>query len=341
MAKVVTLGEMMLRLSPVGHQRFVQTQQFDAVYGGGEANVAAALAGFGMDAAFVSKMPAHEIGQAAVNELRRYGVDISNILRGGERLGIYFLERGAAQRPSKVIYDRANSAFALANPEEFDWDVIFTGASWFHFSGITPALGENAYEICLDACRKAKEKGIVVSCDLNYRKNLWTTEQAGKTMRQLMPYVTVLIANQEQVKSLFGMNAVSAEIKEEPVDYNGCRSLCEQLRAEWPNLSDIVLTLRGSVSGDDNYFGAVYDNKTEFVCSRNYRIHMVDRVGSGDAFAAGMIYALCQNESAQSAVEFAVASGVLKHSIEGDISMMSVSEVNALAQGDASGKVQR
>lgn len=341
MAKIMALGEIMLRLSPKGHRRFVQAGEFDVVYGGGEANVAVGLSNFGMDAGFVSKIPQHEIGQAAVNELRKNGVDTSRIIRGGARLGIYFLETGAAQRPSKVVYDRANSAFALAEPQEFDWDAVFDGCEWFHFSGITPALGKNAAQICKDACAAAKKKDITVSCDLNYRKNLWTLEEAGEMMKSLMPYVDVLIANQEQVKSLFGMEAASAEIKEPNVDYSGCQSLCVQLRKTWPQLDKIVLSLRGSVSGDDNYFGAAYDDGTGFVHSRNHLIHMVDRVGSGDAFSAGIIYAIMNGYPAQEAIEFAVASGVLKHSIEGDGSMESVEEVKALASGDGSGKVQR
>lgn len=341
MARILTLGEIMLRLSPKGHRRLVQAGELEVVYGGGEANVAVALAQFGLDAGFVTKLPAHELGQAAVNELRRYGVDTGAILRGGERLGVYFLEKGAAQRPSKVVYDRAGSAFALARPEEFDWDTILAGAEWLHVSGITPALGSNARQICRDACQAARERGMEVSCDLNYRKNLWTLEEAGRTLEELMPFVTVLIANQEQVKSLFGMEAVSAEIKDPPVDYSGCESLCAQLRRRWPNLRRIALSLRGSVSGDDNWFGAVLDDGAGIVHAQNRLIHMVDRVGSGDAFSAGMIYALIQGMPAQEAVEFAAAAGVLKHSIEGDAFLASVAEVQALAGGEASGRVQR
>ncbi|MBS1473445.1 MAG: sugar kinase [Massilimaliae sp.] len=341
MAEIMTLGEIMLRLSPKGHRRFVQAGEFDIVYGGGEANVAMALSNFGMDAGFISKIPSHEIGQAAVNELRKYGVSTSAIVRGGARLGIYFLEMGAAQRPAKVVYDRAGSAFALADPAEFCWNKILAGTKWLHFSGITPALGENAKQISFDACKAARDKGIIVSCDLNYRKNLWSLEEAGCVMKELMPYVDVLIANQEQVKSLFGMQAVSAEIKETEVDYSGCQSLCAQLRETWPQLQKIVLSLRGSVSGDDNYFGACYDDGAGFYHAKNYLIHMVDRVGSGDAFSAGIIYAIMNEFPAQEAIEFAVASGVLKHSIEGDVSVEGVEEVKALAGGDGSGKVQR
>ena len=341
MAQVTTLGEILLRLSPKGYQRFVQADAFRAIYGGGEANVALALSGFSVDAAFVSKVPAHEIGQSAVNALRRYGVDTSKILRGGDRLGIYFLEPGASQRPSKVIYDRAGSAFALASPDEFDWKTIFSDGKWFHFSGITPALGENARQICLDACQKAKEMGLTVSCDLNYRKNLWTEKEAGKVMEGYLPYVDVLIANQEQVKGLFSIDAVSAEIKEKTVDYSGCESLLYQLRARWPHLQKIALSLRGSVSGDDNYFGAMFDDGAQTAVSPNYRIHMVDRVGSGDAFAAGIIYGSLLGLSAKETVDFAVAAGTLKHTIEGDSALMTVDEVKALAGGDGSGKVQR
>ena len=341
MAKILTLGEIMLRLSPKGRRRLVQAGELEAVYGGGEANVAVALSQFGLDAGFVTKLPAHELGQAAVNELRRYGVDIRAILRGGDRIGIYFLEKGAAQRPSRVVYDRAGSAFALAEPEEFDWDGIFSGAEWFHLSGITPALGENARQICRDACRAARARGMEVSCDLNYRKNLWTLEEADRALEELMPLVTVLIANQEQVKSLFGMEAPSAEIKEPDVDYSGCESLCAQLRRRWPQLGRIALSLRGSVSGDDNWFGAVLDDGSGMVYAANRLIHMVDRVGSGDAFSAGVIYGAVTGMPAQEAVDFAAAAGVLKHSIEGDAFLASAAEVRALAGGEASGRVQR
>lgn len=341
MAELLTMGEMMLRLSPKGKKRFLQANELEAIYGGGEANVAIQLAAFGLDAGYITKLPENDLGQAAVNELRKYGVDTSTVIRGGDRIGIYFLEHGASQRPSKVIYDRANSAIAQAEPEEFDWDAMFADASWFHCSGITPALGENAKQFTLDAVKSAKAHGVRVSCDLNYRKKLWTVEEAGRAMREIMPYVDVLIANQEQVKDLFGYQAVSAEIKEPEIDYSGCRDLCKQLTAEWANLSHIAMTLRGSVSGDENYFGAMLYDGLDYAISKNHLIRMVDRVGSGDAFSAGMIYALHQGYEPQRAVNFAVASGTLKHAIEGDVSMLSVDEVEALAGGEGSGKVQR
>jgi 2-dehydro-3-deoxygluconokinase len=340
MAKVITFGEIMLRLAPEGYFRFVQAENFGAIYGGGEANVAVSLSNFGIDAAFVTKLPKHDIGQAAVNSMRKFGVDTSKIVRGGDRVGIYFLEKGASQRPSKVIYDRAHSSIATASKEDFNWDEIFEGAEWFHFTGITPALGQNVAEICLEACKAAKSKGITVSCDLNYRKNLWTTEQAGKTMAALMEYVDVCIANEEDAEKVFGIKDDSTDITGGKLNHDGYKEVARKL-AERFGFSKVAITLRGSISASDNNWAAMlYDGK-EYFFSKNYLVHIVDRVGGGDSFGAGLIYGAVSGMSSADMLEFAVASSCLKHSIEGDINHVSVAEVKALAGGDGSGRVQR
>ncbi|MDD3693429.1 MAG: sugar kinase [Oscillospiraceae bacterium] len=340
MKRVITFGEIMLRLAPVGYYRFVQADTFGATYGGGEANVAVSLANYGLDAAFVTKLPTHEIGQAAVNSLRRFGVDTSKIVRGGNRVGIYFLEKGASQRPSKVVYDRAGSAIAQAKLSDFDWDNIFNGVDWFHFTGITPALGENVAEICKAACKCAKDKGVTISCDLNYRKNLWTREQAGQTMSELMPYVDVCIANEEDAADVFGIRAENTDVTTGKVNHEGYKQVAKKL-ADTFGLKKVAITLRGSISANDNNWAAMlYDGKSYYF-SRNYLVHIVDRVGGGDSFGAGLIYSLLSGYDTQSALEFAVAASCLKHSIEGDFNLVSVDEVKKLAAGDASGRVQR
>mgnify|MGYP001198613424 CR=1 FL=1 len=340
MAKVVTFGEIMLRLAPPGYLRFVQADSFEATYGGGEANVAVSLANFGVDAAFVTKLPKHEIGQAAVNSLRRFGVDTSWIVRGGDRLGIYFIEKGASQRPSKVIYDRAGSSIATAQKEDFEWDKIFEGAEWFHFTGITPALGPNVAGICVEACKTAKEKGITISCDLNYRKKLWTREQAGRTMSELMKYVDVCIANEEDAEMVFGIRAEDTDISGGKLSHEGYSKVARKL-ADTFILSKVAITLRSSISASDNNWAAMlYDGKECFF-SKTYPVHIVDRVGGGDSFGAGLIYGLLKGMSAKETLEFAVAASCLKHSIEGDFNHVSVDEVKSLAGGDGSGRVQR
>lgn len=340
MKKIVTFGEIMLRLAPEGYLRFVQADTFGATYGGGEANVAVSLANFGMQAAFVTKLPAHEIGQSAVNALRRYGVDTSAIVRGGSRIGIYFLEKGASQRPSKVIYDRARSAIAEAQPSDFHWDEIFAGADWFHFTGITPALGKSVADICLDACKAAKAKGVKISCDLNYRKNLWSREEAGRVMAGLMPYVDLCIANEEDAKDVFGIEAAHTDIRQGKLNHEGYEQVARALTERF-GFERVAITLRSSISANDNdWAGMLYDGKTAWF-SRGYPIHIVDRVGGGDSFGAGLIYALLSEYSPQDAIEFAVAASCLKHSIEGDFNQVSVAEVSRLAGGDASGRVQR
>lgn len=340
MAKVITFGEIMLRLAPEGYYRFVQAQSLGATYGGGEANVAVSLANYGVDAAFVTKLPKHDIGQAAVNKLREFGVDTSNITRGGDRVGIYFLEKGASQRPSKVVYDRAGSAIATANKEDFDWNKIFEGVEWFHFTGITPALGDNVAEICMEACKAAKAKGITISCDLNYRKNLWTREKAGQVMDGLMKYVDVCIANEEDAADVFGIKAADTDVTTGKVNHEGYKDVAKQL-ADRFGFKKVAITLRGSISANDNNWAAMLYTDGKYYFSKNYLIHIVDRVGGGDSFGAGLIYSCINNYAPQDTIEYAVAASCLKHTIEGDLNMVSVDEVKKLAGGDGSGRVQR
>lgn len=340
MKKVVTFGEIMMRLNPEGYRRFVQADRFEASYAGGEANVAVGLAQFGMDAAFVSKVPAHEIGQCAVNELRRFGVDTSLILHGGDRLGLYYVEKGASQRASKVIYDRADSAIAKAAVSEFDWDAIFENVAWFHWTGITPALGGELPEICLEACKAAKAHGVTISCDLNFRKKLWTSAQANAVMSKLMPYVDVCIANEEDAKDVFGIAASGTDIAAGKLSREGYRSVAEQLCARF-GFKAVAITLRGSISASDNDWAAMLYTGGETYFSPTYHIRIVDRVGGGDSFGAGLIYAMLNGKAPQDTVNFAVAASCLKHSIEHDFDLVSVSEVEALAAGNASGRVQR
>ena len=340
MKKIITFGEIMMRLNPEGYVRFVQSEKFEASYAGGEANVAVSLANFGMDASFVSKVPAHEIGQCAVNELRRYGVNTDLMVRGGDRLGLYFVEKGASQRASKVIYDRAGSAIAKASASDFDWKKIFDGVDWFHFTGITPALGGELPEICLEACKAAKELGVKISCDLNYRKKLWSRETAGQVMAQLMPYVNVCIANEEDAKDGFGIEAEDTDLNAGKVNHDGYISVARQL-AERFGFEKVAITLRGSISASDNQWAAMLYSNGEAFFSPTYNVHIVDRVGGGDSFGAGLIYSLLSNYDEQRAVNFAVAASCLKHSIEHDFNLVSVSEVESLAGGNASGRVQR
>lgn len=338
--RIVTFGEIMLRLAPMGYDRFVQADSFQAIYGGGEANVAISLAGFGADARFVSKVPAHEIGQAAINTLRRYGVDTTKIARGGKRLGIYFLEKGASQRPSKVIYDRAGSAIAEAESADFDWDAIFDDAQWFHFTGITPAISDGAAMLCKEAASAAKKRGLTVSCDLNYRKNLWTREKAGQVMSQLMPYVDICVANEEDASDVFGIRAAHSDVAGGKLNREGYASVAKQL-VERFGFKKVAITLRASISANDNDWAGMLFAEGEALFSRSYSIHIVDRVGGGDSFCAGLIYALTQGKTDAEALEFAVAASCLKHTIEGDYNLVSVSEAEKLAGGDGSGRVQR
>ena len=340
--KVVTFGELMLRLQPYNYERFVQCDHVEFTFGGGEANVAVSLANYGMDVAFVTKLPAHAIGQAAVNSLRRYGVDTSKIVRGGERIGIYFNEKGASQRGSVCIYDRAHSAIQTADPSEFDWDAIFEGASWFHFTGITPALGPNVVQMCLEACKAAKARGIQISCDLNYRGKLWTRDQARAAMTELCQYVDVCISNEEDAKDVFGIEAEATDIYGGSLNHEGYKSVAKQLADKF-GFKKVAITLRESHSAFDNGWSAMlYDAASDEYCfSKKYDLHIIDRVGGGDSFGGGLIYSLLSGKTTQQAVEFAVAASALKHSIEGDYNMVTVAEVEKLAGGDGSGRIQR
>ncbi len=340
MAKIVTLGEIMLRLSTPGHSRFVQTDSFDVVYGGGEANVAVSCANYGHDAYFVTKLPAHEIGQSAVNALRRYGVNTEYIARGGERVGIYYLESGSAMRPSKVIYDRAHSAISEALPEDFDFDEIMDGADWFHWSGITPAISDKAAELTRLACEAAKRHGVTVSVDLNFRKKLWTKEKAQSVMRPLMKYVDVCIGNEEDAELCLGFKP-DADIEGGRTDAEGYKSIFKAMALEF-GFRYVVSTLRESFSASHNGWKAmIYDGKDFYESKRYDILPIVDRVGGGDAFSGGLIHGLLTRTTQGEALEFAVAASALKHTVNGDFNMVSASEVEALAGGDSSGRVQR
>lgn len=338
--KAVTFGEIMLRLAPEGYLRFVQADHFGAVYGGGEANVAVSLANYGVNSVFVTKLPRHEIGQAALNSLRRFGVDTSRIARGGDRLGVYYLEKGASQRPSKVIYDRSMSAFALSKPSDYDWDCIFEGADWFHFTGITPALGGRIADICLYAASEARRRGITVSCDLNYRKKLWTREEAGRVMSELCQNVDICIANEEDAANVFGIYAAETDVQKGTLNRDGYVSVARQLSKRF-GFKVVAITLRESLSANDNHWSAMMYTDEKAYFSRKYPIHIVDRVGGGDSFGAGLIYAMLSGWNEQKIIEFAVAASCLKHTVEGDYNMMSTDEVLSLAEGNASGRVQR
>ena len=338
--KVVTFGELMVRLQPYHYERFVQADHLEFSFGGGEANVAVSLANYGLDSVYVTKLPAHAIGQAAVNSLRRYGVDTSMIVRGGNRVGIYYNEKGASQRPSVCIYDRAHSAISEATTADFDWDRIFDGADWFHFTGITPALGPNVIEICEAACKAARARGAKISCDLNYRGKLWTREQAREAMTGLCRYVDVCISNEEDAKDVFGIEAEATDVTAGELNREGYKSVARQLMDAF-GFEKVAITLRESKSAFDNDWSAMLFDGENCCFSKRYHLHIVDRIGGGDSFGAGLIYALLNGYDTQSAVEFAVAASALKHSVEGDYNMVTVAEVQKLAGGDGSGRVQR
>ena len=340
MKRAITFGELMLRLAPENYLRFVQSEKYEATFGGAEANVAVSLANYGIDAAFVSKLPSHEIGQAAVNSLRKFGVDTPLVVRGGERVGIYFCEKGASQRPSKVIYDRAHSSIASAERGDFDWQEIFDGADWFHFTGITPALSENTAEICLDAAKTAKKLGVTVSCDLNFRKKLWSKERAGEVMGELCRFVDYCIANEEDAKDVFGIEAENTDIYSGKLNEAGYISVAEKLSKKF-GFKGVAITLRESLSASDNHWSGMLYTGGQAYFSKKYAVHIVDRVGGGDSFGGGLIYSLLNGYAPQKAIEFAVAASCLKHSIEGDYNLVSASEVESLANGNASGRVQR
>ena len=340
MSKIVTFGEIMLRLSSPGNSRFVQCDNFDACYGGGEANVAVSLANYGHDAYYVTKVPKHEIGQCAINALRKNGVHTDYIARGGDRLGIYYLETGASLRPSKVIYDRAGSSIAEATPDDFDFDKIFEGAEWFHWSGITPAISDKSAENLRLACIAAKKAGVTVSCDLNFRKKLWTSEKAISIMRPLMQYVDVCIGNEEDAELCLGFKP-DADVNSGKTDASDYRKIFEQMAKEF-GFKYVVSTLRESFSATHNGWKALIYNGKEFYESKRYDIEpIIDRVGGGDSFAGGLIHGLLKFGEQSKALEFAVAASALKHTIPGDFNAVSEDEVLSLAAGNASGRVQR
>lgn len=341
MPRVVTFGEIMLRLKSPGNERLFQSPVLEATFGGGECNVAVSLANYGIPVAFVTAVPANNIGDAAVAEARSFGVDTSFIKRQGERLGTYYLETGSNQRASKVTYDRAYSSIATAKPGDFNWDEIFAGAEWFHITGITPALSQSAADLSLEAVKQARAKGLQVSCDYNYRKNLWKYgKQAPEVMRELVKYVTVGIANEEDCQKSLGLTT-DVDVHSGELDTAKYSQLAQRVLDEFPNLEKQAITLRESRSADVNGWGACLHNGKEFLTSRHYEItDIVDRVGGGDSFAGGLVYGLL-NYDDQKALEFATAASCLKHTISGDFNRVSVSEVEALMKGDASGRVQR
>lgn len=338
--KVVTFGELMLRLEPEGFYRFVQVDRLTATFGGAEANVAVSLANFGLDSCYVTKLPEHEIGQSAYNCLRRFGVNTQYIVRGGERLGIYFNERGASQRPSKCIYDRAGSAIALSSRDDFDWRKIFENCDWFHITGITMALGGNLPEICLEACSIAREMGVKISCDINYRTKLWSKEKAREVMEKIAPYVDVCISNEEDAKNVFGIEADDTDVENGKLNKNGYKSVAKKLSTKY-GFKKVAVTLRTSINANQNKWSALYYDGNDYYFSSEYDMMIVDRLGGGDSFSAGLIYCILKNETPQRTVEFASAASCLKHSIEGDFNMVSLEEVERLAHGDASGRIQR
>ena len=338
--RIVTFGEIMMRLNPEGYLRFVQADKFEATYAGGEANVAVSLANFGYDVSYVTKLPKNEIGDSAVAALRKYGVDCSDIVRGGERVGIYFLETGASVRPSKVVYDRAHSAIAEAVPSDFDFDAIFEGAEWFHFTGITPAISDSAAEVTKAALIAAKKHGVTVSCDLNFRKKLWSSEKAQRVMTELMQYVDVCIGNEEDAEKVLGFKPGETDVTSGNLELAGYQDIFRRMTERF-GFKYVVSSLRESFSAsDNNWSAAIYDGKN-FYHSRTYKLHIVDRVGGGDSFAAGLICGLLDGKSGEEALEFAVAASALKHTIPGDFNYVTRDEVLALAGGDGSGRVQR
>lgn len=338
--KVVTLGEIMLRLSTPHHQRFVQADSFDVTYGGGEANVAAALCNYGLHGTFITKVPDNAIGQAAINHLRRFGVNTQFIARGGKRLGIYFLETGASMRASQVIYDRAGASVADVDASEFDFDKIFDGADWFHTTGITPALSDKAASLTEAALKIAKAKGITTSIDLNYRKKLWSKEKAREVMTKLCRYVDVCIGNEEDADTTLGFKAKDTDVTKGELNLEGFKDVFRQMKEKF-GFKYIASSLRESHSASDNGWSALLYDGNEFYHTRKYDVRIVDRVGSGDSFASGLIYGLVTGMPMKDAAEFGVAASALKHTIHGDLNHATLSEVKDLMKGDASGRVQR
>ena len=341
--KVLTFGEIMLRLSTPNYKRFIQSDSFDINFGGGEANVAVSLSNYGLDSYFISKLPSHEIGQAAVDSLRKFGVKIDYIVRGGKRIGIYFLETGASQRASKVIYDRSDSSVTTLTRDELDWDKVFDNAKWFHWTGITPALGKNAQECLLEACKTAKKKNVIISADLNYRAKLWSEKEAQSVMIPLMAYVDVCISNEEDAEKSLGFKAGTTNIESAELDEKGYYNLARELKNRF-NFKSVAITLRESFSASMNGWSAIlHDDKDckEPYRSKRYEIQIIDRVGGGDSFSGGFIFGLLQKDNTREALEFAVAASCLKQTIPGDFNLVTVSEVEKLVKGSGSGRVER
>ncbi|HKJ31268.1 MAG TPA: sugar kinase [Balneolales bacterium] len=341
--RLVTFGEIMLRLATPGYRRFSQSRQFEATYGGGEANVAVSLANYGLPVDFVTRLPDNDIGEAALMALRKYGVGTDKIIRGGERLGIYFLEKGAVSRGSKVVYDRAHSAISQIQPGMIDWENVFDGAGWFHWTGITPAISEGTAQVCKEAVEAANNLGLTVSTDLNYRKKLWNY---GKKPSDIMPDLVkgcdVILGNEEDAEKVFGIKAEGADVTAGKVEAAAYESVCRQLKDRFPKAKKIIITLRGSISASHNTWSGVLWNGEKLFTAPTYQItHIVDRVGGGDSFMGGLIYGLLTYGDDQKALNFAVAASCLKHTIEGDFNLVTVPEVEKLMSGDASGRVSR
>ena len=342
MKRIITFGEIMLRLKSPDRERFFQSPLLEATFGGGEANVAVGLARYGMDTAFVTCLPDNRIGESCIGELKKHGVDTSLIKRQGERIGIYFLEAGSNQRPSKVIYDRSNSSISQTKKGDIDWNKVFDGASWFHITGITPAISADAAELSLEAVRTAKAKGLTISCDLNYRKKLWKYGRtAPEVMRELIKHVDIAIGNEEDCQKSLGIK-IDADVEFGELDSNVYKKLTDKVLSEYPNIKKIAVTMRESHSADNNGWSAVLNNGKDFYVSRKYEIkNIVDRVGGGDSFASGLVYGLNNYTDDKDALEYAVAASCLKHTISGDFPLLTVDEVTALMKGSGSGRVQR
>lgn len=340
MAKIITMGEIMLRLSTPGFQKFIQSDSFDVNYGGGEANVAVSLANYGHDAYFVSKVPKNPIGESAIAALRKYNVNCNFVAKGGERLGIYYLETGASMRASDVVYDRAHSSIAEATEADFDFDAIFEGADWFHFTGITPAISDGAAQLTKAALIAAKAKGITVSVDLNFRKKLWSSEKAQLVMSDLMQYVDVCIGNEEDAEKVLGFKPTGTDVTSGELELDGYKDIFKQMIDKF-GFKYVISSLRESHSASDNGWSACIFDGTEFYHSKKYEVRIVDRVGGGDSFAGGLICGLVEGKDMKDALEFAVAASALKHTIPGDFNLVSRANVESLVGGDASGRVQR
>lgn len=340
MKAVVGLGDLLVSLSPNGYYRFLQANTFDVFYTGAEANVCVSLSQFGIPTKYVTRVPDNEIAKSAVASLKKYGVNTDEIVTGGERIGVIYLEKGASQRPSKVIYDRKHTAICEAVPEDFNWENIFDDAQWFHFTGITPALSRTTPAVCEKACQEAKKRNIRISCDLNYRKNLWKSEQAKDVMERLLPYVDVLIANEEDAEKVLGIKARDTDVEAGKLNKNGYIEVAKEITEKY-QIPYVATTLRKSISASDNLWSAMLYGNGKAYFSREYKVHIVNRVGGGDSFSAGLIYGMICQKTEQEMIDYAAAASCLKHSIEQDFNLVSVEEVLALAAGNGSGRVQR